>query len=70
MSIVDSEKYVDFVRQVTSAPSLHLFCLHASLLLKQTVLTFPNCATAAMGLGAEAGEFTEIVKKIFFQAKP
>ena len=26
--------------------------------------------TAANGLGAEAGEFTEIVKKIVFQGKP
>jgi len=30
----------------------------------------PRLLTAAIGMGAEAGEFTEIVKKIIFQGKP
>ena len=30
----------------------------------------PRLLTAAFGLGAEAGEFTEIVKKIVLQGKP
>ena len=30
----------------------------------------PRLLTASMGLGAESGEFTEVVKKIMFQGKP
>ena len=30
----------------------------------------PRILTAALGLSSEAGEFTEIVKKIFLQGKP
>ena len=29
-----------------------------------------DCFTAAVGMSAEAGEFTEVVKKIVFQGKP
>ena len=68
---IDSEKYVDFVRQVTSAPSLDYPVLSARFAaLEANGANVPQLATAAMGLGAEAGEFTEIVKKIFFQGKP
>jgi len=71
MSKIDSEKYVDFVRQVTSAPSLDYPVLSARFAaLEANGANVPQLATAAMGLGAEAGEFTEIVKKIFFQGKP
>ena len=47
-----------------------LFCLHALLELEANGANVHQLLTAAMGLGAEAGEFTEIVKKIFFQGKP
>ena len=30
----------------------------------------PRLLTAAFGISAEAGEFTEVVKKIFLQGKP
>jgi NTP pyrophosphatase (non-canonical NTP hydrolase) len=30
----------------------------------------PRLLTAALGIGAEAGEFTEVVKKVFLQGKP
>ena len=33
-------------------------------------LSSPRLLTAALGLGSETGEFTEIVKKIFLQGKP
>jgi NTP pyrophosphatase (non-canonical NTP hydrolase) len=33
-------------------------------------VNIPLMLTAAVGLSAEAGEFTEIVKKILFQGKP
>ena len=71
MSKIDSEKYVEFVRQVTSAPSLDYPVLSARFAaLEANGANVPQLATAAMGLGAEAGEFSEIVKKIFFQGKP
>ena len=69
---VDTEKYLDFVAGVTSFPSTDL----AALLQRITELDVegdcdvPRLLTAALGLTAESGEFTEIVKKIILQGKP
>ena len=69
---IDTEKYVDFVRQTTSPESLD----YAALLTRLNSLELENdcnvsqLMTAAFGLTAEAGEFTEVVKKIFLQGKP
>ena len=69
---VDTEKYVDFVREVTSNESVH----YAALLTRMNNLeleddcNMPPLITAAFGLTAEAGEFTEVVKKIILQGKP
>ena len=70
--IIDTTKYVEFVRQTTSAASSDI----ASLISRISTLEVTNNAdvprlvTAALGMSAEAGEFTEIVKKIILQGKP
>lgn len=68
---IDADKYIEFVRQTTSPASSDF----ASLLSRLTELTvadadIPRLMTAAYGLTAESGEFTEVVKKIFLQGKP
>ena len=69
---VDTEKYLDFVHDVTSTESLD----YAALLTRMNKLELEDdcnlsqLLTAALGLTAESGEFTEIVKKIILQGKP
>jgi NTP pyrophosphatase (non-canonical NTP hydrolase) len=68
---VDFNKYVDFVGSVTSPASRDTgeFILRISDLKSQGV-DIQRLLTAACGITAEGGEFTEIVKKIAFQGKP
>jgi NTP pyrophosphatase (non-canonical NTP hydrolase) len=70
MAKIDQEKYVDFVRQVTSKPSLDSETLIERLEELDENANVPQLLTAALGLTAEAGEFTEIVKKMILQGKP
>jgi NTP pyrophosphatase (non-canonical NTP hydrolase) len=71
MSSIDTQKYVDFVKQTTSAPSLDYPVLSKRLSeLEANGANVTQLMTAAFGLTAEAGEFTEVVKKIFLQGKP
>ena len=66
---VDTEKYLDFVAGVTSPASSD----YAELLKRLSQLEveadcdIPHLLTAALGLAAESGEFTEVVKKIILQ---
>ena len=70
--VIDSDKYIEFVRQTTSPASSDF----AKLLARMTELEathdadVPRLLTAALGMTAEAGEFTEVVKKIILQGKP
>ena len=69
--VIDTEKYVDFVKQTTSAPSLDYPVLISRMSeLEANGANVTQLMTAALGLTAEAGEFTEVVKKIVFQGKP
>ena len=71
MTKVDTEKYLDFVHGVTSPPSLDYPVLATRLTeLEVSGTNVTQLLTAALGLSAEAGEFTEVVKKIIFQGKP
>jgi NTP pyrophosphatase (non-canonical NTP hydrolase) len=69
--MIDSKKYAEFVNEVTSQESKNpaVFSTRCYQLTKEG---FPpeRFLTAALGMSAEAGEFTEIVKKIVFQGKP
>jgi NTP pyrophosphatase (non-canonical NTP hydrolase) len=71
MATIEPNKYIEFVRQTTSPASSNF----ASLLARLTELETQDAdvsrlMTAAFGISAEAGEFTEIVKKVFLQGKP
>jgi NTP pyrophosphatase (non-canonical NTP hydrolase) len=69
---IDTDKYLEFVRETTSPASTDI----AQLLTRLTQLDVeedadvPRLLTASLGMSAEAGEFTEIVKKIILQGKP
>ena len=68
---VDTEKYLEFVQEVTSAPSTDYVALVQRLnQLEAEDADVCKLLTAALGLTAESGEFTEVVKKIVFQGKP
>ena len=69
---VDTEKYLEFVSEVTSNPSkdiAQLFRRMTDLEVEQDA-DVPRLLTAALGLSAESGEFTEVIKKIVLQGKP
>jgi NTP pyrophosphatase (non-canonical NTP hydrolase) len=70
--VIDTNKYIEFVRQTTSPASSDLAALLARITeLEATAdADIPRLITAAFGLSAEAGEFTEVVKKIILQGKP
>jgi len=68
---IDLNKYVEFVDATTSNPSKQ-YSEFLKRLHDLELQEFPTerLLTAAVGMSAEAGEFTEVVKKIIFQGKP
>ena len=72
MTHIDLNKYKEFVDAVTSDESKNNdnFTNRWVTLVNQRDADIPRLLTASMGLGAESGEFTEVVKKIMFQGKP
>jgi NTP pyrophosphatase (non-canonical NTP hydrolase) len=68
---VNTERYNEFVDGVTSQPSKdHQAFIYRLQELEGQGFHSERLLTAAVGLCAESGEFTEIVKKIVFQGKP
>ena len=68
--MIDFIKYAQFVNEVTSQESKHNDVFFERLVyLKEKGFPSERLLTAAVGLCAESGEFTEVVKKIIFQGK-
>ena len=68
---IDLNKYVEFVNVTTSKPSKeHTLFIDRLMELREEDFPTERLLTAAVGMSAEAGEFTEIVKEIIFQGKP
>ena len=63
--------YANFVVSTTSDESLHTLALISRLhTLRETTGTeFSQLLTASIGMQAESGEFSEVIKKIIFQGK-
>ena len=71
MATIEPNKYIEFVRQTTSPASSEYPKLVDRLNeLEGQGADVSRLMTAAFGMSAEAGEFTEVVKKIFLQGKP
>tara|TARA_B100001778_G_C17981671_1_gene359476 strand:+ start:27 stop:437 length:411 start_codon:yes stop_codon:yes gene_type:complete len=68
---VDTKKYTEFVDAVTSneSKSSEAFSVRLRDLYGEG-LPVERLLTAAVGMSAESGEFTEVVKKMIFQGKP
>ena len=67
---VDYDEYLKFVAGVTSKESSDYDAFVARFAELKDQVNLNRLLTAAIGVGAEGGEFAEIVKKITFQGKP
>ena len=69
--VIDTNKYIEFVRQTTSPASSDFAALFARLTELEITddADVPRLMTAAFGISAEAGELVEIIKKILLQGK-
>ena len=68
--MIDPNKYLEFVDAVTSQESKETSVFFERIeYLRNKDFPTQRLLTAAVGMSAEAGEFTEVVKKIVFQGK-
>tara|TARA_R100000008_G_C3546125_1_gene147660 strand:- start:92 stop:493 length:402 start_codon:yes stop_codon:yes gene_type:complete len=67
---IDTHKYNEFVDAVTSDESKVYLAFEKRVFDLEKEVAVERLLTAALGLCAESGEFTEVVKKIIFQGKP
>ena len=70
---VDTQKYTEFVDAVTSKESIDYISFYSRCFEIQKDpdgIPVHRLLTAALGICAEGGEFTEVVKKMVFQGKP
>ncbi|WLW37104.1 MazG [Synechococcus phage S-MS29] len=68
--MIDFIKYAKFVNEVTSQESKENSVFFERIeYLKNKKFPTERLLTAAVGLCAESGEFTEVIKKIVFQGK-
>jgi NTP pyrophosphatase (non-canonical NTP hydrolase) len=70
---VDTQKYTEFVDAVTSQESNDYISFNSRCFEIQKDpdgIPVHRLLTAALGICAEGGEFTEVVKKMVFQGKP
>jgi NTP pyrophosphatase (non-canonical NTP hydrolase) len=68
---ITTTEYANFVTQVTSKTSSDVEVLKARIdELNEQGVSVPQLLTASHGIVAEAGEFTDLVKKILWQSKP
>ena len=70
---VNTDAYMEFVNAVTSEESKDYIPFNSRCFEIQSGddgIPIHRLITAALGMGAESGEFTEVVKKIVFQGKP
>ena len=69
--MIDFKHYEEFVDAVTSDSSKDFVALADRMgELDRQGANIERLLTAAVGISAEGGEFTEIVKKMVFQGKP
>ena len=69
--MIDFKKYEHFVDAVTSDSSKDFVALADRMgELDRQGANIERLLTAAVGISAEGGEFTEIVKRMVFQGKP
>ena len=69
--MIDFKRYEEFLDAVTSDSSKDFVALADRMgELDRQGANIERLLTAAVGISAEGGEFTEIVKKMVFQGKP
>lgn len=69
---IDLNLYSEFVEKITSKPSnsVDAYIDRVQELASTCDLNVPLALTAAAGMSGEAGEFSEIFKKVLFHGKP